>query len=129
MMIASEAEASITSDSLIPPVWAWITFTPTCSCGTLAISSSSASSKQATSALSTIGELLELALARLLEDLFQCDLARLAAGDLLGLDPCLALLRELTRAALVLDDLDVLAGFADAVEAEHLDGHPPALPP
>src|SRR5918994_715482 len=45
MITASEAEASMTSDSLIPPVWAWMMLTATCSCGTLAISSWSASSE------------------------------------------------------------------------------------
>ena len=54
MMIASEAAASITSDSVIPPGAAWITSTTICSCGTLAISSWSASSEPETSALSTM---------------------------------------------------------------------------
>ena len=54
MMIASEAEASITSDSLMPPVWEWMMLIPTCSWGTLAISSWSASSEPETSALSTM---------------------------------------------------------------------------
>ena len=54
MMIASEAEASITSDSLMPPVWEWMMLIATRSCGTLAISSWSASREPATSALRTM---------------------------------------------------------------------------
>ena len=50
---ASEAAASITSDSLMPPTPSWIMLTVTWSCGSLAISSSSASSEPATSALTT----------------------------------------------------------------------------
>ena len=53
MMTASEAAASITSDSVIPPGAAWITSTTIRSCGSLAISSWSASSEPDTSALST----------------------------------------------------------------------------
>ena len=60
---------------------------------------------------------------RLLEDLLEGDLAGLAAGERLGLETRLALLGELARAALVLDDLDVLARLADPVEAEDLDRH------
>src|SRR5919204_324971 len=51
--IASEAAASITSDSVIPPGAAWMTSTAIRSCGSLAISSWSASREPETSALST----------------------------------------------------------------------------
>ena len=54
MMTALDAEASITSDSVIPPVWARMMLIATCSCGTLAISSWSASSEPETSDLSTM---------------------------------------------------------------------------
>ena len=69
-------------------------------------------------------ELLDLALLGAREDLLEADLARLAAGQRLGLQPVGALLGELAGAAVVLDRADVLAGLADAVEAEHLDRHP-----
>ena len=124
MMIASEAEASITSDSLMPPVCEWMMLIATCSCGTLAISSWSASSEPATSALRTmLSSLMSPSWARG-EDLLEADLARLAAGQRLGLEPVGALLGELAGAAVVLDRLDELAGVGDAVEAEHLDRHP-----
>ena len=54
MMIASEAEASITSDSLMPPVCEWMMLIATRSCGTFASSSWSASREPATSALRTM---------------------------------------------------------------------------
>ena len=97
--------------------------TPTCSCGDLRDLVLERLERAGDVGLEHDRQLLELALAGLLEDLLEGDLARLAAGDLLGLDAGLALLRELAGAALVLDHLDVLAGLADAVEAEHLDGH------
>ena len=69
-------------------------------------------------------ELLDVALLDPGEDLLEADLARLAAGQGLGLEPVGALLGELAGAAVVLDRLHELAGVADAVEAEHLDRHP-----
>ena len=66
-------------------------------------------------------ELLELARLDALEDVLERDLAARAARVRLGLEALLALMRELARAAVVLDDADVLAGLGDAVEAEHLD--------
>ena len=121
MITASEAAASITSDSLIPPAAAWITLTAISSWGSFAISSWSASSEPETSALSTMLSSLSSPSLRLREDLVEAEPARLAAGELLGLEPVRALLGELAGAAIVLDHLDALAGLADAVEAEHLD--------
>ena len=121
MMIASEAAASITSDSLMPPAPAWMTLTAISSWGSFAISSWSASSEPETSALRTMLSSLDLALLGLREDLLEGDPAGLAAGQGLGLEPVRALLGELAGAAVVLDHLDALAGLADAVEAEHLD--------
>ena len=66
-------------------------------------------------------ELLDLALLGLGEDVLEGDPARLAAGQRLGLEAVRALAGELAGLAVVLDDLDALAGLADAVEAEHLD--------
>ena len=123
MIIASEAAASITSDSLMPPVWAWMTLTGTCSCGSLAISSSSASSEPETSALRTM-----------LSSLSSPSLARWKTSSRVTLRAwrraSCSVLSRVSRSwasgaglALVLDDLDVLAGLADPVEAEHLDRH------
>ena len=121
MITASEAAASITSDSLMPPAPARITLTAISSCGSFAISSWSASSEPETSALSTMLSSLISPSLRLREDLVEGEPARLAAGELLGLEPVRALLGELAGAAVVLDHLDALAGLADALEAEHLD--------
>src|SRR3712207_2765354 len=66
-------------------------------------------------------ELVELAFASLGEDLVEGQAPRRGAGQLLGLEAVRALLGELAGAAVVLDDLDPLAGLADALEAEHLD--------
>ena len=62
-------------------------------------------------------ELLEAAL----EDVLERDALAAAPGQRLGLEAGGALARQLTGAALVLDDADVLTGLGDAVEAEHLD--------
>ena len=50
---ASEAAASITSDSVMPPTPRWMMLTATSSCGSFAISSSTASTEPETSPLST----------------------------------------------------------------------------
>ena len=119
--IASDAAASITSDSLIPPAAAWTTSTATSSWGSFAISSWSASSEPETSALTQQVDLLDLALLGLREDVLERDPAGIAASLSLGLEPDRPLAGELAGAAVVLDDLGALAGLADAVEAEHLD--------
>src|SRR5439155_6092329 len=66
-------------------------------------------------------ELLELALPGALEDVLERDLAARAAGERLALEALGALGGQLAGAAVVLDDVDELAGLWDAVEAEHLD--------
>src|SRR5262249_61900154 len=73
-------------------------------------------------------EFLEPALAGALEDLLEGDLARLAASQLLGLEAGLALLGDGAGLPLVLDDLDVLAGVRDSLEAKYLDPHAPGCP-
>ena len=98
MMIASEAEASITSDSLMPPVCEWMMLIATRSCGTFAISSWSASSEPATSALRTmLSSLISPSWARA-KTSSRLTLRRLAAGQRLGLEPVRALLGELAGA-------------------------------
>ncbi len=106
----------------MPPTPRWMMLTLTSCCGSLAISSSIASSDPATSALTTRPELLDGALLGELEHVLERDLAPRAARERLGLQAVRALARELARAALVLDHAHVLAGLGDAVEAEHLDG-------
>ena len=112
----------MTSDSLMPPVAAWMTLTATCSCGSFAISSWSASSEPETSALRTMLSSLSSPSVARAKTSSRRDPARLAASELLGLQAVAALLGELARLAVVLDHLDALAGLADAVEAEDLDG-------
>src|SRR5205823_13284163 len=58
---------------------------------------------------------------RALDDVLEGALAAGAAGQRLGLQALRALGGELAGAAVVVDDLDELAGLGDAVEAEDLD--------
>src|SRR5215210_1198251 len=99
--IASEAAASMMSDSVMPPTPDRTTCTWTSDCGSFAISSSNAAS--------------------VLEDRRERPGPLRAARLRLALEAEAALLRELAGAAVVLDDAHVLAGLRDAVEAEHLD--------
>ena len=105
----------------MPPTPRWMMLTFTSSWGSFAISSSIASSEPGDVGLDHQVELLDGALLGELEDVLQRDLAPRAPRQRLGLQPVGALARQLARAALVLDDADVLAGLGDAVEAEHLD--------
>ena len=123
MMTASEAAASITSDSVMPPTPSRITRTVTCSCGSFAISSASASSEPATSALMTRLSSASSPSLCALEDVLERHLHALAARERLGLEAVGALAGQLARLALVLHHADVLAGLGHAVEAEHLDRH------
>src|SRR5581483_11368674 len=59
---------------------------------------------------------------QLREQLVEGDAARALLGHRLAAEPLGALLRELARAALVLDDARQLAGGRRTVEAEDLDG-------
>ena len=93
----------------------------TSSWGSLAISSSIASSEPATSALIDEAELLDGALLGELEDILQRHLAPRAPCERLGLQAVGAFAGKLARAALVLDDAHGLARLGHAVEAEHLD--------
>ena len=121
MITASEAAASITSDSLIPPAPARITLTAISSCGSFAISSWSASSEPETSALSTmLSSLISPSLA-FAKTSSRVSLRAWRRASCSVLSRCRALLGELAGAAVVLDHLDALAGLADALEAEHLD--------
>ena len=106
----------------MPPTPSWMTFTLTCSCGSFAISSSSASSEPATSALTIRLSSVQLALLGAGEDVLERDLHALAARERLGLQAVGAVAGERARLALVLDHVHVLAGLGHAVEAEHLDG-------
>ncbi len=105
----------------MPPTPRWMMLTLTSCCGSLAISSSIASSEPGDVGLDDEAELLDGALLGELEDVLERDLAPGAARERLGLQAVGALARELARAALVLDDAHVLARLGDAVEAEHLD--------
>ena len=123
-MTASDAAASITSDSLMPPTPSWMTST----------------------VISLLRQLRDLVLERLeraghvgLDDQGRlaprpssCARAQTsssetrtprAARQRLALQPVLALGGLLARLALVLDDAHDLAGVGHAVEAEHLDRH------
>ena len=113
----------------MPPTPVRMMLTATSSWGSLAISSSSASAEPATSALTSRLSSLSSPAWMSLKMSSSERLRPRAAGVLLLLEALLALVRELARAAVVLDGADVLAGLGDAVEAEHLDrdrrGGPP----
>src|ERR1035437_6759978 len=106
-MTASEAAASITSDSVTAPTARRMTLTDTSSWGSLAISSSIASSDPATSdlitRLSSWSPRLKMSSSET-----RLPLRRALAGQLAG-------------AALVLDDVHVFACLRNAVESQHFD--------
>ena len=110
----------------MPPVWEWMMLIATCSCGNFGDLVLERLQGAGDVGLEDDVELLDLALLGPREDLLEADLAGLAAGQRLGLEPVGALAGELAGAAVVLDHLHELAGVADAVEAEHLDRHPRA---
>ena len=106
----------------MPPTPERTTCTATSLCGSLAISSSKASSEPDTSALSTRLS-SETTPPRAWSKIVSSDLLAGAAGLLLELEPVRARLHERPRRAVVLDDADELARLGDRVEAEHLDRH------
>ena len=89
--------------------------------GSLAISSSIASSEPGHVGLDDERELLDGALLGELEDVFEGHLAARATRQRLGLQAVGPFAGELAGAALVLDHPHQLAGLGHAVEAEHLD--------
>ena len=105
----------------MPPTPRWMMLTETSCCGSLAISSSIASSEPGDVGLDDQAELLDGALLGELEDVLERDLAARAPRQRLGLQAVGALAGELARAALVLDHAHELARLGHAVEAEHLD--------
>ncbi len=120
-MTASEAAASMTSDSVMPPTPELMTSTRTSSCGRRAISSSKRLQRTGHVGLEDQRELLGLALLDALEDLVEGHLATGAAGLGLVAQPDGALVGLLAGRAVVVDDADGVAGVGDAVEAEDLD--------
>src|SRR3954466_3903542 len=135
MTTASEAAASMTSDSVIPPTPVWMTSTWISCWGSLAISSSKASSEPETSALSTSASSLASPSCTRLKTSSKDTLrperrasisvfsrcARSAAARRPGLAPRRARAGELGGAAVVLDRAERLARLGNAVEAEDLD--------
>ena len=105
----------------MPPTPECRTLTEISSCGSLAISSSTASAEPADVRLEQEVELLELAGLDLLEDVLERALAAGPAGLLLLAQAQRALLGLLAGRAVVLDDVDELTGLGHAVEAEDLD--------
>src|SRR3954467_11287117 len=139
---ASEADARLTSFSVIPPTPVWITLTRTSECWILPSSPSRASTDPWTSALRTMLRSWTtpscIWLKRLssetprLERCASCSRrsrsARFFAGSFplrpgstTPAGPPAPLLREILRLTLVLDDPRELAGRRRAVEAENLD--------
>ena len=111
----------MTSDSVMPPTPALMTLTWISSWGSLAISSSKASSGARDVGLEHEVEVLDVALLDALEDVLEGDLAPGPAGLGLVAQPDAALVGLLARGAVVLDHVRELARVGDAVEAEDLD--------
>ena len=117
--IAFDAEASMTSFSVIPPAAEWMTVTRTSVCSIFWSSESAASTEPATSRLEHDVEVLDAFLDALEEDV-ERDRLR-ALGELLPAQALATRLRVLARLALVLDHARVLAGRRRLVEADDLD--------
>ena len=124
MMIAFEAAASITSDSVMPPTPSRTVATVTCCCGSFATSSASASSEPATSALMTSGSSASSpACARLKTSSSETRTPWRRASDSV-LSRWRALARELARAVRSFSTTRARSpASGHAVEAEHLDRH------
>ena len=121
-MTASDAAASMTSDSLMPPTPLWMMLT-----GDLVLRQLGDLVLERLERAGDVGlehevELLELALLDALEEVVERDLAAGAAGLRLVLERGSARSSACCAGdAVVLDDAHVLAGVGDAVEAEDLD--------
>ena len=120
-MIACDADASITSDSLMAPTPVWMICRRTSVCSTLLERVHQGADGALHVALDDDVELLEPALLDAREEVVERD--RAAVRQLLGPQPLVALGRELARRALVLDHPEALAGVHDAAEAQDLDRH------
>ena len=121
MMIASDAAASITSDSLIPPGAAWITLIVDLLLRQLRDLVLERLERARDVGLEDDVELLDLALAAFAKTSSRVTVRAWRRASCSVFSRVRALLGELARPALVVDHLDPLAGLADALEAEHLD--------
>ena len=119
MMIAVDAAASMTSDSLMPPTPEWMMRTLTSGCWILSSASLSASRLPWTSALTTRLRSRTLPAAMRAKTSSSVSACCLASASVLM--PVGALLAERARGALVLDDAAELAGDRQLVEADDLD--------
>ena len=120
--IAFDADASITSDSVIPPMPVWMTFTRTSGWRIFASSPLTASIEPCTSAFTITFRSWTRAGLDLREELLERDALLRAARELLGAHALAAKRGELARLPVVLDDVGELAGARRLVEAEDLDG-------
>ena len=126
MMIACDADASMTSDSLIAPTPVWMTRSRTSVCSTFLSASTRAPTEPCTSPLMMMLSSLSPPSLDAREEVVERD--RPAVGQLLRPQALAALGGALARLALVLDHPEALAGVHDAAEAEHLDRHRRAGP-
>ena len=127
MMIAFDAEASSTSDSLMAPTPEWMIRILTFSSDSLVSVSASTSAEPCTSALMMIGSSLTLALGDLLLQRLERQARRLGAERLL-LRLRLAERDDLPRLGGVGDRLERVARLRQRREAEHLDRRSTARP-
>ena len=127
--IAFEAAARLTSFSVIPPTPVWITLTRTSECSIFASSPTIASTEPCTSPLRTRFRSATPPACICAKSVLERDAAARLLRERLAAQPLAALLRELARAALVLDHARQLAGRRRLVEAEDLDRRRPGRPP
>ena len=119
---AFEADARLTSFSVIPPTPVWMTLTRTSECWILPSSPSERLDGALHVALEDDVEILDDTLLQLREQALERDAALRALRQLLAAEPLGPLLREILGLPLVLDDARQLAGRRRPVEAEDLDG-------
>ena len=120
--IAFDAAASMTSDSTMPPTPVWITLDRDLVVLDLPDLVHGGLDRALHVGLDDQVELLDRALLHLREQILEAD-GLAALGEHLGAQALGALLGDLARDALVLDDAAALAGGRRLVEAEDLDRH------
>ena len=116
-----DAAASMMSFSVMPPTPWWMTLTRTSGCWILRELADDRLDRALHVALDDEIEVADLAGLHLLEQVLERDARRPLLRELLAAEPLGALLREVARGALVLDDARKLAGGRRTVEAEDLD--------
>ena len=119
--IAFEAAARLTSFSVMPPTPVWMTLTRTSGCSIFCELADDRLDRALHVGLEDDVQVGDAARLQLLEQLLERDAAARLLRERLAAQPLAALLREVARAAVVLDHAGELAGRRRLVEAEDLD--------